>query len=101
MISLRAVIVTRSLVAAFVATTLPACGGDPCDAAALTEALARAMPGEIVTMGACTIPGGFTVGDGVTLRGRSSGGSTIDGSNAEAAIRIEGSGRVEVQDLAI
>ncbi len=44
-------------------------GGPFCDAQALSRALGDAAPGDVVQIGACTVPGPITVPAGVTLEG--------------------------------
>lgn len=77
-----------------------ACGGDDCDEEAIAQELSDAMPGDTVTIGACTVRSGFTVKAGVTLQGE--GPSSVIDSNTDAvAITFEGDGRAEVRDLNI
>lgn len=53
------------------ACALFGCGGEEgiCDAGDLTAALAAALPGDVIEVGACSVSGHFTISSGVTLRG--------------------------------
>lgn len=64
-----------------------ACSDDPCDAAALREALEGASPGETVSLGACRVTGAFTVPAGVVLAG-SGEESVIVGSGDGPAVTL-------------
>lgn len=52
-----------------VTSLLAACDSDVCDRDTLVRQLQEAMPGDVVSIGECRIPGGISVPAGVTLEG--------------------------------
>ncbi|MBN8613342.1 MAG: hypothetical protein J0L92_22300 [Deltaproteobacteria bacterium] len=84
-----------ALVVLTLLATLTGCDARPCDAAALTNALASARDGETVEVGACRIAGAFTIPDGVTLSGVA--GSVLASVDDRAV--LEASGRAFVRGL--
>lgn len=69
-----------SFVGVALAAAVAACGGDAdlCDAGELRDRLAKARPGDTVTIGACRVEGGsFVVPAGVTLAGKARADSVI------------------------
>lgn len=72
-----------------------------CDAAALTAALEAATAGEVVTIGACTIDGTFTVPAGVELRGAGAASSTLR-TDVGTAVDLEaGTGTTRLAALTV
>jgi hypothetical protein len=65
------------------------CGESPCDgAAALQRALDAAVPGETVSIGACTIEGPITVPAGVRLEGAGRLGTVLRAGAGERAVTL-------------
>lgn len=63
---------------------------DPCDGPSIVQRLANAEPGDVVTIGACTLPAGVVVPAGVTLEGVGSTVSAIDALPGNlVAIRVD------------
>jgi hypothetical protein len=65
---------------AFASALLASCGGEICDSAALTTALAAASSGDEVRIGECDVSGTFTVPSGVALSGVGPGASIVSGN---------------------
>ncbi len=75
--------------------TIPAAAGK------LDEAIARAKPGDVITLPAGTVPGGIRLPAGVGLRGAGYRETTIDAGKAEAGVSIDAGSGAEVSDLTI
>src|SRR5262245_32027885 len=63
---------------------LAGCGNGICSSSELTDALAMAEPGDVVTVGSCEVEGAFVVPAGVTIRG--AGISSVLGSVEGGAV---------------
>lgn len=69
------------------------CDARPCDAEALTQALASAGPGAVIEVGGCRIAGAFVVPGGVTLRG--SAGAVLASVDTRPVLECGDGARVE------
>ncbi len=78
---------------------LSGCSGGLCSASELGDALASAGPGDVVSVGACTIEGAFVVPDGVVLAGTS--GSILRSVDGRPVVSSTTSTAVQIRDLRI
>jgi hypothetical protein len=79
---------TRLLIFAAMAIVAGCDSGGICDADELSAALAVAIPGDVVEVGACEVTGAFTVPAAVTLRGASPTGSVIRVSEGQRGLTL-------------
>lgn len=62
--------------------------GERCTAAAVQRALDDAAPGDVVTIGACTVEGSLRVPEGVTLAGAGRDRTTVHGPSDTPAVTL-------------
>lgn len=94
-----------ALGAALLATACPGCSSGETIPEAPGQlpgdAIARARPGDVITLPAGTFPGGIRLPAGVSLRGAGYRATTIDAGTAGAGIAVEGGSGAVVSDLRI